>query len=86
MCEKYKIVNFHKIPEFQNRATAVIIVLKNENNFFYLDSQDLKSGNVLLGTGNSSSEIKIADFDLSKQTHEDTFDSDDGMDLASKDK
>jgi hypothetical protein len=39
-----------------------------------------------LGTGNSSSEIKIADFDLSKQTHEDTFDSDDGMDLASKDK
>jgi len=43
-------------------------------------------GTVLLGTGNNSSEIKITDFDLSKQTHEDTFDADDGMNLASKPK
>jgi hypothetical protein len=39
-----------------------------------------------LGTGNNSGEIKITDFGLSKQMHEDTFDADDGMDLTSQGK
>jgi hypothetical protein len=36
-----------------------------------------------LGTGNNSGEIKITDFGLSKQMHDDIFDDDDGMDLSS---
>ncbi len=39
-----------------------------------------------MGTGNNSGEIKITDFGLSKQMHEDTFDDDDGMDLTSQGK
>jgi hypothetical protein len=39
-----------------------------------------------LGTGNNSGEIKITDFGLSKQMHEDKFDADDGMDLTSQGK
>ncbi len=39
-----------------------------------------------MGTGNNSGEIKITDFGLSKQMHEDTFDADDGMDLTSQGK
>ncbi len=38
-----------------------------------------------MGTGNKSGEIKITDFGLSKQMHEDIFD-DDGMDLSSQGK
>ncbi len=36
-----------------------------------------------MGTGNNSGEIKITDFGLSKQMHDDIFDEDDGMDLSS---
>ena len=36
-----------------------------------------------MGSGNNSGEIKITDFGLSKQMHEDIFDEDDGMDLSS---
>ncbi len=36
-----------------------------------------------MGTGNNSGEIKITDFGLSKQMHDDIFDDDDGMDLSS---
>ena len=43
----------------------------------------MKPGNILLGTGNQSGEIKITDFGLSKQMHEDSFD-EDGMDLSSQ--
>ena len=39
-----------------------------------------------MGTGNNSGEIKITDFGLSKQMHEDKFDDDDGMDLTSQGK
>ncbi len=46
----------------------------------------MKPGNVLLGTGNNSGEIKITDFGLSKQMHADAFDADDGMDLTSQGK
>lgn len=46
----------------------------------------MKPGNVLLGRGNNSGEIKITDFGLSKQMHEDKFDDDDGMDLTSQGK
>lgn len=76
------------IPEKEARS----IIMQTINALKYLNVEikppvihyDLKPGNVLLGTGNQSGEIKITDFGLSKQMHEDLFDSDDGMDLTSQ--
>jgi len=76
------------IPEKEARS----IIMQTINALKYLNLEikppvihyDLKPGNVLLGTGNNSGEIKITDFGLSKQMHEDTFDADDGMDLTSQ--
>ncbi|UJR38441.1 hypothetical protein I4U23_031109 [Adineta vaga] len=76
------------IPEKEARS----IIMQTVNALKYLNIEikppvihyDLKPGNVLLGTGNQSGEIKITDFGLSKQMHEDTFDADDGMDLTSQ--
>ncbi|GAV07138.1 hypothetical protein RvY_17014 [Ramazzottius varieornatus] len=44
---------------------------------------DLKPGNILLGQGNASGEIKVTDFGLSKVCDEEHYDSD-GMDLTSQ--
>ena len=41
-------------------------------------------GNILLGTGEHSGEIKITDFGLSKQMDEDNYDPEYGMDLTSQ--
>ncbi|CAF3748490.1 unnamed protein product [Rotaria sordida] len=76
------------IPEKEARS----IIMQTINALKYLNSEikppvihyDLKPGNVLLGRGNNSGEIKITDFGLSKQMHEDKFDADDGMDLTSQ--
>ncbi|CAF0930549.1 unnamed protein product [Adineta steineri] len=76
------------IPEKEARS----IIMQTVNALKYLNSEtkppvihyDLKPGNVLLGTRNNSGEIKITDFGLSKQMHEDAFDADDGMDLTSQ--
>ncbi|CAM4939423.1 unnamed protein product [Rotaria socialis] len=76
------------IPEKEARS----IIMQTINALKYLNSEikppvihyDLKPGNVLLGRGNNSGEIKITDFGLSKQMHEDAFDADDGMDLTSQ--
>ncbi|CAF2991406.1 unnamed protein product [Rotaria sp. Silwood2] len=75
------------IPEKEAR----LIIMQIVNALKYLNSEikppvihyDLKPGNVLMGTGNNSGEIKITDFGLSKQMFEDTFD-EDGMDLSSQ--
>ncbi|CAF1026367.1 unnamed protein product [Adineta steineri] len=75
------------IPEKEARSIIMQIV----NALKYLNTEakpsvihyDLKPGNVLLGTGPNSGEIKITDFGLSKQMHEDIFD-EDGMDLSSQ--
>ena len=45
---------------------------------------DLKPGNILLGHGNSSGEIKVTDFGLSKVCDDEHYDSDFGMDLTSQ--
>lgn len=45
---------------------------------------DLKPGNILLGTGEHSGEIKITDFGLSKQMDEENYDPEYGMDLTSQ--
>ncbi|CAF1332024.1 unnamed protein product [Adineta ricciae] len=76
------------IPEKEARS----IIMQTVNALKYLNVDikppvihyDLKPGNVLLGTGSQSGEVKITDFGLSKQMHEDTFDADDGMDLTSQ--
>ncbi|CAF0973801.1 unnamed protein product [Rotaria sordida] len=75
------------IPEKEAR----LIIMQIVSALKYLNSKieptvihyDLKPGNVLMGTGHNSGEIKITDFGLSKQMYEDTFD-DDGMDLSSQ--
>uniref|UniRef100_A0A5K3F758 Protein kinase domain-containing protein n=1 Tax=Mesocestoides corti TaxID=53468 RepID=A0A5K3F758_MESCO len=45
---------------------------------------DLKPGNILLGSGELSGEIKITDFGLSKLMTEDLYNPDTGMDLTSQ--
>ncbi|XP_041365414.1 serine/threonine-protein kinase tousled-like 2 isoform X2 [Gigantopelta aegis] len=45
---------------------------------------DLKPGNILLGSGSVSGEIKITDFGLSKIMDDDSFSPDIGMDLTSQ--
>ncbi|VDM32675.1 unnamed protein product [Hydatigera taeniaeformis] len=45
---------------------------------------DLKPGNILLGSGEISGEIKITDFGLSKLMTEDLYNPDTGMDLTSQ--
>ncbi|KAI0985427.1 hypothetical protein GJ496_005444 [Pomphorhynchus laevis] len=45
---------------------------------------DLKPGNIMVGTGSRSGEIKITDFGLSKQMDEDCYDPEHGMDLTSQ--
>ena len=42
------------------------------------------SGNILLGSGTVSGEIKITDFGLSKIMDEDSYNSEHGMDLTSQ--
>ncbi|CAF1102606.1 unnamed protein product [Adineta ricciae] len=75
------------IPE--KEARSIIMQIINALKYLNLEIKppvihyDLKPGNVLLGTGNQSGEIKITDFGLSKQMHEDSFD-EDGMDLSSQ--
>ncbi|CAF1369746.1 unnamed protein product, partial [Didymodactylos carnosus] len=76
------------IPEKEARSIIMQIV----NGLKYLNIEikppvihyDLKPGNVLLGSGEKSGEIKLTDFGLSKQMHEDSYDDVDGMDLTSQ--
>lgn len=79
----------HKtIPEKESRS----IIMQTVSALRYLNVNirppvihyDLKPGNILLGTGEHSGEIKITDFGLSKQMDEDNYDPDHGMDLTSQ--
>jgi len=79
----------HKtIPEKESRS----IIMQTVSALRYLNVNirppvihyDLKPGNILLGTGEHSGEIKITDFGLSKQMDEDNYDPDLGMDLTSQ--
>lgn len=79
----------HKtIPEKESRS----IIMQTVSALRYLNVNirppvihyDLKPGNILLGTGERSGEIKITDFGLSKQMDEDNYDPDYGMDLTSQ--
>ncbi|KAL7673240.1 hypothetical protein ACOME3_008108 [Neoechinorhynchus agilis] len=45
---------------------------------------DLKPANVLVGTGNDYGKVKLTDFGLSKQMHDDVYDPERGMDLTSQ--
>ncbi|UJR07708.1 hypothetical protein I4U23_011993 [Adineta vaga] len=75
------------LPE--KEARLIIIQIINALKYLNVEIKppvihyDLKPGNVLLGTDDHSCEIKITDFGLSKQMHEDVFD-EDGMDLSSQ--
>jgi tousled-like kinase len=79
----------HKtIPEKESRS----IIMQTVSALRYLNVNirppvihyDLKPGNILLGTGEHSGEIKITDFGLSKQMDEDKYDPEHGMDLTSQ--
>lgn len=78
----------HKcIPEREARSIVMQIV----NALKYLNEikppiihYDLKPGNILLGSGNLSGEIKITDFGLSKIMDDDNYSPDYGMDLTSQ--
>ncbi|KAG9509479.1 Serine/threonine-protein kinase tousled-like 2 [Fragariocoptes setiger] len=78
----------HKcIPEREARSIVMQIV----NALKYLNEikppiihYDLKPGNILLGGGNLSGEIKITDFGLSKIMDDDNYSPDCGMDLTSQ--
>jgi len=79
----------HKtIPEKESRS----IIMQTVSALRYLNVNvrppvihyDLKPGNILLGTGERSGEIKITDFGLSKQMDEENYDPDHGMDLTSQ--
>jgi tousled-like kinase len=79
----------HKtIPEKESRS----IIMQTVSALRYLNVNirppvihyDLKPGNILLGTGERSGEIKITDFGLSKQMDDDNYDPDHGMDLTSQ--
>jgi len=50
----------------------------------YVDCPCVPSGNILLGTGSVSGEIKITDFGLSKIMDNDSYNPDNGMDLTSQ--
>ena len=61
---------------FKNLMTCYVFeILMKKKNF---------SGNILLGIGEKSGEIKITDFGLSKQMDEDNYDPEHGMDLTSQ--
>ncbi|XP_074659089.1 serine/threonine-protein kinase tousled-like 1 [Tubulanus polymorphus] len=75
------------IPEREARS----IMVQTINALKYLNEikppvihYDLKPGNILLGSGNASGEIKITDFGLSKIMEEDKYNPDSGMDLTSQ--
>ncbi|XP_064648198.1 serine/threonine-protein kinase tousled-like 2 isoform X1 [Lineus longissimus] len=75
------------IPEREARS----IIVQTINALRYLNEikppvihYDLKPGNILLGSGNASGEIKITDFGLSKIMEEDKYHPDSGMDLTSQ--
>ncbi|CAF3550504.1 unnamed protein product [Rotaria sp. Silwood1] len=75
------------IPERKAR----LIIMQIISALKYMNSEvkpsvihyDLKPGNVLMGTGANSGEIKITDFGLSKQMYEDVLD-ENGIDLSSQ--
>ncbi|XP_077977974.1 serine/threonine-protein kinase tousled-like 2 [Glandiceps talaboti] len=76
------------VPEKEARS----IIMQTVSALKYLNERkppvihyDLKPGNILLGKGSVSGEIKITDFGLSKIMDEDNFNSNDGgMDLTSQ--
>ncbi|XP_055342065.1 serine/threonine-protein kinase tousled-like 2 isoform X2 [Paramacrobiotus metropolitanus] len=75
------------IPEREARAIIgqVVSALKYFNELKPpIIHYDLKPGNILLGHGNASGEIKVTDFGLSKVCDDEHYDSDCGMDLTSQ--
>ncbi|RWS09831.1 serine/threonine-protein kinase tousled-like 1, partial [Dinothrombium tinctorium] len=78
----------HKcIPEREARSIIMQVVhaLKYLNEIKPpIIHYDLKPGNILLGSGNISGEIKITDFGLSKIMDDDNYSPDHGMDLTSQ--
>ncbi|KAK2173040.1 hypothetical protein NP493_908g00022 [Ridgeia piscesae] len=75
------------IPEKEARS----IIVQTVSALRYLNQinppvihYDLKPGNILLGTGSVSGEIKITDFGLSKIMDNDSYNPDNGMDLTSQ--
>lgn len=75
------------IPEKEARS----IIVQTVSALKYLNEikppvihYDLKPGNILLGTGSTSGEIKITDFGLSKIMDDDNYSPEYGMDLTSQ--
>ena len=65
---------------FNVQCLVLAFEYMHSKDFIY---RDLKPENLLL---DENGYLKITDFGLSKQMHEDTFDADDGMDLTSQGK
>jgi len=75
------------LPEKEARS----IIVQTVNALKYLNEikppvihYDLKPGNILLGKGTESGEVKITDFGLSKVMDDESYSPDSGMDLTSQ--
>ncbi|ESO08237.1 hypothetical protein HELRODRAFT_75686, partial [Helobdella robusta] len=85
-------LDFHlKQNKFISEKECRSIIVQTVNALKYLNEikppiihYDLKPGNVLLGSGSFSGEIKITDFGLSKIMDDDSYSPDQGMDLTSQ--